>query len=144
MSDSLQPHGLQPTRLLCPLGFSRQEYWSGLPCAPPGDPPNPGMEPASLTSLYRQESSFSLAPRGRPFPGAQKELSSCLLQQGIVWRLNGEDGLHLWAMRRCLGSFPGLGSWYQEAETRKAYANISRVVSFCALLPPSRPSPFLL
>ena len=32
------------------LGFSRQEYWSGLPCPPPGDLPNPGIEPASLTS----------------------------------------------------------------------------------------------
>ena len=29
------------------MGFSRQEYWSGLPFPPPGDPPNPGMEPAS-------------------------------------------------------------------------------------------------
>ena len=27
------------------LGFSRQEYWSGLPCPPPGDLPNPGIEP---------------------------------------------------------------------------------------------------
>ena len=26
-------------------GFSRQEYWSGLPCLPPGDLPNPGIEP---------------------------------------------------------------------------------------------------
>ena len=26
------------------MGFSRQEYWSGLPCPPPGDLPNPGME----------------------------------------------------------------------------------------------------
>ena len=26
-------------------GFFRQEYWSGLPCLPPGDPPNPGIEP---------------------------------------------------------------------------------------------------
>ena len=32
------------------MGFSRQEYWSGLPCPPPGDLPNPGMEPASLMS----------------------------------------------------------------------------------------------
>ena len=31
-SNSLQSHGLQPTRLLCLWGFSRQEYWSGLPC----------------------------------------------------------------------------------------------------------------
>ena len=32
------------------MGFSRQEYWSGLPCPPPGDLPNPGIEPASLES----------------------------------------------------------------------------------------------
>ena len=36
MSDSLQPHGLEPARLLCPWGFSRQEYWSGLPWPPEG------------------------------------------------------------------------------------------------------------
>ena len=29
------------------LGFSRQEYWSGLPCPSPGDPPNPVIEPRS-------------------------------------------------------------------------------------------------
>ena len=32
------------------LGFSRQKYWSGLPCPPPGDLPNPGIETASLMS----------------------------------------------------------------------------------------------
>ena len=32
------------------MGFSRQEYWSGLPCPPPGDLPNPGIEPPSLKS----------------------------------------------------------------------------------------------
>ena len=31
------------------MGFSRQEYWSGLPC-PPGDLPHPGIKPMSLTS----------------------------------------------------------------------------------------------
>ena len=36
VSDSLRPHELQPTRILCPWGFSGQEYWSGLPCPPPG------------------------------------------------------------------------------------------------------------
>ena len=30
------------------MGFSRQECWNGLPCPPPGDLPNIGMEPASL------------------------------------------------------------------------------------------------
>ena len=32
------------------MGFSRQEYWSGLPCPPPGSLPNPGIEPASIVS----------------------------------------------------------------------------------------------
>ena len=31
-------------------GFSRQESWSGLPCPPPGDLPDPGIKPASLMS----------------------------------------------------------------------------------------------
>ena len=33
-----------------PMRFSRQEYWNGLPCPPPGDLPDPGIEPASLIS----------------------------------------------------------------------------------------------
>ena len=32
------------------MGFSRQEYCSGLPCPPPGDLPDPGIKPVSLTS----------------------------------------------------------------------------------------------
>ena len=32
------------------MGFSRQEYWSGLPLPSPGDLPNPGTEPTSLMS----------------------------------------------------------------------------------------------
>ena len=33
------------------MGFSRQEYWSGLPCPPPGDLPDPGTKLVSLMSL---------------------------------------------------------------------------------------------
>ena len=32
------------------MGFSRQEYWSGLPCPPPEDLPDPGIKPASPKS----------------------------------------------------------------------------------------------
>ena len=32
------------------MGFSRQKYWSGLPCPPPGDVPDPGIKPESPTS----------------------------------------------------------------------------------------------
>ena len=38
-------NSMEPTRLLCPWRFSRKEYWSGLPCPPPGDLPNPGIKP---------------------------------------------------------------------------------------------------
>ena len=34
-----------------PMGFSRQEYWSELPCPPPGDPPDLRIKPQSLMSL---------------------------------------------------------------------------------------------
>ena len=44
MSNSLRPHGLYPSRLLCPWEFARQEYWSGLPCRPPRDLPDPEIE----------------------------------------------------------------------------------------------------
>ena len=47
------------------MGFSRQEYWSGLSCPPPGDLLDPGIESASLMSPAWQASSLSLAPPGR-------------------------------------------------------------------------------
>ena len=46
------------------VGFSRQEYWIGLPCPPPGDLPNPGIEPESLTSPALT-GSLPRAPPGR-------------------------------------------------------------------------------
>ena len=49
------------------MGFSRQEYWNGLPCPPPGALPDPGIEPESLTSiLHWQVGSLPLAPLGSP------------------------------------------------------------------------------
>ena len=40
------------------MGFSREEHWSGLPCPPPGDPPNPGIELMSSMSPALQEHSL--------------------------------------------------------------------------------------
>ena len=68
VSNSLQPHGLQLTKLLCPWGFSRQEYWSGLPCSPPGDLSNPEIEPRSPT--LQVDSSPAKLPR-KPQEGFQ-------------------------------------------------------------------------
>ena len=45
------------------MGFSRQEYWSGLPCPPPGDFPNPGIKPR--TSALQADSLLA-EPPGKP------------------------------------------------------------------------------
>ena len=41
------------------MGFSRPEYWSGLPCPPPGDLPDPRIEPTSLMSPALAGESFT-------------------------------------------------------------------------------------
>ena len=46
------------------MGFSKQEYWSGLPCPPPGDLPKPRMESAFPVSPALQEDSFPLRHQG--------------------------------------------------------------------------------
>ena len=49
-----------------PMGFSKQEYWSGLPCPPPGDLPDPGIKPRSPVSPALQANSLPLSHRGSP------------------------------------------------------------------------------
>ena len=51
---------------LLSIGFFRQEYWSGLPCPPPGDLPNPGTEPTSPVSPALQADSLLLSYQGSP------------------------------------------------------------------------------
>ena len=48
------------------MGFSRQEYWSGLLCSPPGDLPDPGIETASLISICICSEFFTLVTTGKP------------------------------------------------------------------------------
>ena len=50
------------------MGFSKQEYWNELPFPTPGDLPNPGTEPGSLTL---QADSLPSEPPGKP-PNRQK------------------------------------------------------------------------
>ena len=46
------------------MGFSRQEYWSGSPCPPPGDHPAPGIEPVSLMSPALASRVFTASATG--------------------------------------------------------------------------------
>ena len=48
------------------MGFSSQEYWSGLPFPSPGDLPNPGIEPASPVSLALANEFFTTETPGKP------------------------------------------------------------------------------
>ena len=48
------------------VGFSRQEYWSGLPCPSPGDFPDPGTEPASPVAPALQADCLLLSYQGSP------------------------------------------------------------------------------
>ena len=45
---------------LLSIGFSRQEYWSGVPCPPPGNLPDPRIEPVSPAALALQADSLLL------------------------------------------------------------------------------------
>ena len=63
-SKSFLPNGLQPARLLCPLGFSRQEYWGGLLFPTPEDLPDPGI---GLGSPALQGDSLPSEPPGRQY-----------------------------------------------------------------------------
>ena len=62
LSDSATP-GTAAHQAPLSMGFSRQEYWSGLPCPPPGDLPNPGTE---ARSPALQADSLPREPPGKP------------------------------------------------------------------------------
>ena len=51
-------------QLPLPMEFSRQEHWSGLPCPPPGDLSDPGIDPASPVSPTEQADSIPLTHEG--------------------------------------------------------------------------------
>ena len=57
------------------MGFSREEYWIGLPCPPPGDFPDPGIEPVSCTG---RQALYHLRHLGGPPPSPQSLLNTSL------------------------------------------------------------------
>ena len=53
------------------MGFPRQEYWSGLSFPPPGDLPNPRIEPESLVFPALAGGFFTTGPPGKLFQPKQ-------------------------------------------------------------------------
>ena len=71
------------------MGFSRQEYWSGLPYPPSEDLPHPGMEPMSLTSLLHWQW-VPLVPPGKSKGLWKEAMRVTLSRYGISFVLSGD------------------------------------------------------
>ena len=69
------------------VGFSRLEYWSGLPCPPLGDLPDPGIELASLVSLHWKRILYPLSHLGSHFTPTEHliSLSPQFRSQELLW-----------------------------------------------------------
>ena len=71
VSDSLRPYGLYVAHQTpLSMGFFRQECWSGLPCPPPRDLPDPGIEATSLVAPALQAGSLPLSHQQKPQEGS--------------------------------------------------------------------------
>ena len=86
------------------LGFSRQEYWSGLPCPPLGDLPNPGIKP---TSPALQADSLPLchqeSPSGQwwaPHGGEAHLVEHCQACTSPLWALHAHWEHPAWGIQR--------------------------------------------
>ena len=70
-------------QVLLSMGFSRQEYWSGLPCPSPGNVSDAGIEPASLMSPAFADGLFTtIATWEAPKTGFNLQVKT------IPWRMN--------------------------------------------------------
>ena len=88
------------------LGFSRQAYWSGLPCPPPGNLPDLGIKPTSLTSPALEGEFFTT---GATWEAAGRDHRGLLYQYYFLLENNDISGVdrspeigHLFSQERAL------------------------------------------
>ena len=82
-------------------GFSRQEYWSGLPFPPPEDLPNPGIKPASLVSPALACGFFTTRPPGKSTSLEIDMFKSCI--NLLMFSL--DPSMHTQVHKQCLDYF---------------------------------------
>jgi len=82
------------------MGFSRQDHWSGFPCPPPGDLPDPGIKPQSLMSLlYWQAGSLPLEPPEKPHDKLRQHIKEQIhhfANKGPYSQSHGFSTSHVW------------------------------------------------
>ena len=113
-------------RILCSWGFSRREYWSGLPCFPPRDLPGPGIEPTSHISCMGRLVFYQLSYQGKEESEVAQSLSTlcdpldCSLPGSSVYGIFQARILEWIAI-----SFSRRSSWPRD------WTRVSRLVSRC-------------
>ena len=73
---------------LLSMGFSRQEYLSGLPCPPPEGPPNPRIKPTSPATAALQVDSLLLSHQGSPYSSGNS--AQCCVAAWMGGEFGGE------------------------------------------------------
>ena len=110
------------------VGVSRQKYWSGLPCPPPGDLSDTGIKPASPGSPALAGDSLPLVPSGKPRREVSMGWSISWDRKSGVWQTlckfwgfpgstsGKEPTCQCWRHKRCwfdpwVGMIPWRSSW---------------------------------
>ena len=124
MSDSLWPRLTVAHQAPPSMGFSRQEYLSGLPFPSPGDLPNPGIEPRSPAL---QAEALTSEPPGKPFNREAGVISDIL-----EWLFNTTGGIlyilyPTWTVNLCPKS---IEQWAEQSDISK-YWNLGLVTQLC-------------
>ena len=126
MSNSLRPHRLCPSRLLCPLGFPRQEYCNGLPF------PSPGCLPDPLLHVIISQPPISMTVRissPEPEPGTQGLPCFCgqeVQEPLFMTRLQSPQEAFIWRVHLVLQS--------TEEHSMRAGGTCSNLLKFSSLL----------
>ena len=116
------------------MGFSRQEYWSGLPCPSPGDLSDPGIKSTSLmsTCIGRWFCFFSflpLVPPGKPLEApCQGPNSLGILCQPVSggWRETRQEGEAKYSSQALFPPF--------SPQTAKQVSGIQLILNTCLLI----------
>ena len=100
------------------MEFSKQEYWSGLPCPPPGDLPNPGIESTSLEFSLLQVHSLPLISR-KPHFTSKSRLSALFF---LKIRIPTKAGLTFpRSLARGMGDGDFFSSYFREFSPKTAF-----------------------
>ena len=136
-------YGPWPARLLCPWGFSRQEYWSGLPCPPLGDFLTQGLNPCLLCPLHLQ-AGYRVSSLFYRRENKRLRQFKCLAQ--VILLMNCYSGIQNQAQPLCikLPCWDGWGSSSSHKEDQGESVITYRYSEKSLLLAPTLAPAFLL